>query len=231
MRKLDPYEELGVPRDADRAAVRRAYRRRAKETHPDADGGSADAFKRTRTALSVLLDPARRERFDSTGDVEDDKPDNARSAALQVISKHLGDILNAFTASQLQDRARDPRTRDVLAEMRGAIGAEIAKGREAIEVGARMVRFYEDMAARFKEPEKDAFLRRAAEDAARQAQEQRDRLREQVATHEKALELLKDRGFRWDEPPPQAMPMVRAFHVDFATGQMREVAQPDWGDR
>ena len=54
MTKLNPYEELGVPRNADRAAVRAGYRRRAKETHPDANGGSADAFKRTRTALSVL---------------------------------------------------------------------------------------------------------------------------------------------------------------------------------
>ncbi|MFC7155768.1 J domain-containing protein [Halomarina halobia] len=52
--RLDPataaaYRVLGVSPDADEAAVRRAYRERAKETHPDA-GGSREAFKRVRWA-------------------------------------------------------------------------------------------------------------------------------------------------------------------------------------
>lgn len=38
----DLYEELGVPLDADEKAIRAAYRRRSKATHPDA-GGSPEA--------------------------------------------------------------------------------------------------------------------------------------------------------------------------------------------
>lgn len=37
----DPYEMLGVPRDAGDEEIRRAYRRLAKREHPDADGGDS----------------------------------------------------------------------------------------------------------------------------------------------------------------------------------------------
>jgi len=47
---------LGVAPDADEAAVRRAYRERAKETHPDTDGGDEDEFKRVNRAYERLTD-------------------------------------------------------------------------------------------------------------------------------------------------------------------------------
>jgi curved DNA-binding protein CbpA len=232
-KKLDPYEELGVPKDADRAAVRRAYRRRASQTHPD-KGGSAEAFKRTCTAMAVLTNPARRERYDNTGTVEEDQPDNARAGALQVIAKHLGDALNPFLAGGMQNAQLDPRRRDILAEVRAAIAAEIAKGRQGIAIGEASVEFSRDMASRFIEPEKDAFLRRLAEDGERGNLAQIERLREQVAAHEKALELLGDRGFRWDAPPAPVMSAdlgggcVRTFTLDPRTGVMTEVNPSQW---
>ena len=45
---------LGVDTDADADAIRRAYRARVKETHPDADGGSEEAFKRVTDAYERL---------------------------------------------------------------------------------------------------------------------------------------------------------------------------------
>lgn len=48
-----PFEVLGVPADADEATVRRAYRERVKETHPD-QGGSVEEFQRVRTAYEAI---------------------------------------------------------------------------------------------------------------------------------------------------------------------------------
>ncbi len=49
-----PYEVLGVDADADEQTVEQAYRRRAKEVHPDR-GGSVEAFRRVREAYEQVV--------------------------------------------------------------------------------------------------------------------------------------------------------------------------------
>ncbi len=62
----DYYKALGVGRDADQKAVSRAFRRLAREHHPDVDkrAGSEDRFKEINEAYQVLSDPAKRARYD-----------------------------------------------------------------------------------------------------------------------------------------------------------------------
>ncbi|MEF8841997.1 MAG: J domain-containing protein, partial [Haloarculaceae archaeon] len=47
---------LGVGDDADESTVRRAYRERAKETHPDTENGDEDEFKRINRAYERLTE-------------------------------------------------------------------------------------------------------------------------------------------------------------------------------
>lgn len=68
---LDPYAELGVPRDADDETIKRAHRSKVKKTHPDA-GGDPDAFDRVQRSYLVLSDPEARERYHQTGQTEND---------------------------------------------------------------------------------------------------------------------------------------------------------------
>ena len=65
----DFYSVLGVERTASTDTIRRAYRDRAKETHPDvADGADAAArFRRVKRAHEVLTDPDERRRYDWLG--------------------------------------------------------------------------------------------------------------------------------------------------------------------
>lgn len=63
----DLYELLDLPRDADGDQIKRAYRRKAREHHPDA-GGDEEAFKAVTHAYQVLSDPNRRARYDRFGD-------------------------------------------------------------------------------------------------------------------------------------------------------------------
>ncbi|MBB3320114.1 DnaJ-class molecular chaperone [Rhizobium sp. BK181] len=68
MSDRDPYEILGVKRDASQNDIQRAYRRRAKKLHPDLNPGNKQAeqdFKDLSAAYEILRDEDKRRRFDS----------------------------------------------------------------------------------------------------------------------------------------------------------------------
>ncbi|MBA0052981.1 molecular chaperone DnaJ [Streptomyces sp. AJS327] len=63
----DYYKVLGVPKDATEAEIKKAYRKLARENHPDANRGDATAeerFKDASEAYDVLGDPKRRKEYD-----------------------------------------------------------------------------------------------------------------------------------------------------------------------
>jgi molecular chaperone DnaJ len=63
----DYYATLGVASDADQKAVTKAYRKLARELHPDANPGNAEAeerFKEVSAAYDVVGDPERRKEYD-----------------------------------------------------------------------------------------------------------------------------------------------------------------------
>jgi curved DNA-binding protein len=79
----DYYEVLGVPRDADHESIRRAYRKLAREYHPDlnSESDSEERFKVLGEAYEVLSDPDKRERYDRLGarwrETEREAPDES----------------------------------------------------------------------------------------------------------------------------------------------------------
>src|SRR5213593_2814124 len=60
----DYYQMLGVPETATDKDIRRAYRKLAKEHHPDANPGSEERFKQISAAYDVLGDPDKRKEYD-----------------------------------------------------------------------------------------------------------------------------------------------------------------------
>jgi curved DNA-binding protein len=65
----DYYETLGVPRDASNEDIRKAYRKLARENHPDVnkDPAAEDRFKEVSEAYEVLRDDEKREKYDRLG--------------------------------------------------------------------------------------------------------------------------------------------------------------------
>ena len=69
----DYYEILGVNRNASEGEIKKAYRRLAKQFHPDANDQSTRAearFKEVNEAYAILSDPEKRQQYDLTGHVD-----------------------------------------------------------------------------------------------------------------------------------------------------------------
>lgn len=76
----DPYKELGVSRSASADELRKAFRKLAKENHPDRNPGKPAAeekFKRVSAAFDIIGDPDKRKKFDA-GEIDADGRDAMR---------------------------------------------------------------------------------------------------------------------------------------------------------
>ncbi|MGH7237302.1 MAG: DnaJ domain-containing protein, partial [Candidatus Saccharimonadales bacterium] len=67
MAKNDYYETLGVGKNASADEVKKAFRRKAIELHPDKRGGDEAKFKEVNEAYDVLKDSSKRQRYDQFG--------------------------------------------------------------------------------------------------------------------------------------------------------------------
>jgi molecular chaperone DnaJ len=64
---MNPYEVLGVDRDATVEDIKKVYRKLSKQHHPDMKDGDAEKFKEIASAYEILSDPQKKEQYDMFG--------------------------------------------------------------------------------------------------------------------------------------------------------------------
>ncbi len=116
--KRDYYEVLGVDKNADEAAIKKAYRVLAKKYHPDMNPGDADAekkFKEASEAYAVLSDPDKRKQYDQFGHAAFDGAGGAggfdfSGMDFEDLFGDLGDIFGGiFGGGRSRARGNEPR--------------------------------------------------------------------------------------------------------------------------
>jgi molecular chaperone DnaJ len=138
--QINYYEVLGVPREASQEEIRNAYRRLAKDRHPDRVGGSTEEFSLLQEAHAVLSDPNRRRRHDEALDLA--------HAADQLAGLDFDSIEDELSARRQERESGGPGLGERLRERfrrkekaTGGRGSEDVRRRGRYEV--RQARWYE----------------------------------------------------------------------------------------
>jgi len=95
----DYYQLLGVDREAGSEEIKRAYRRLARQYHPDVNGNdpeAAERFKEISKAYSVLSDPEKRQRYDAYGEAGIDGFAGPAGDPFAGFGASFDDLLGAF---------------------------------------------------------------------------------------------------------------------------------------
>ena len=87
-----PYKILGVQPDADDTAIRRAFRKKVRSSHPDS-GGSTEEFQTLKRAYDLLSDKESRRLFDETGEWVDVPLDPRQTKIIEILSIGLDKTL------------------------------------------------------------------------------------------------------------------------------------------
>lgn len=85
---MDYYKTLGINKSASQDDIKQAYRKLAKEHHPDRTGGDDTRFKQINEAYDTLKDPDKRHIYDN--------PQPQYNQQYQYNSQNMNDIFNAF---------------------------------------------------------------------------------------------------------------------------------------
>ena len=201
---IDLYRLLGIRRGATKAEVRRAYRRKAKVSHPDS-GGSVEAFSALATAHDVLSDENRRERYDTTGEIEPARPNNFDGSAIEVIAHKLGLIIHA---------EHDVTSMDIGAVIEQAIREDIVSRKSSIASQIQAVERAGCLRARVKRKAngEDNALARVLDWHERATKDHVKKNEEAVRAMERALEILEGYSFADDRPLPPVDEVALALH-------------------
>lgn len=191
---MDPYKVLDLDRDATTAQIRKAYRQRATETHPDA-GGSVAAFQEAKLAQDVLLDPKRRAKFDKDGTVDEGTADNAAAEILDFLVNMVAVVTNQIS-QQAEGEGPPLESLDLMAMLRDLIKKQITEADAVIANAQRNKRIVIRLQTKWRRKKKakrsQGELEKVAKGLLDQADEFIRRQQHSQEVRRTGLEILND---------------------------------------
>lgn len=194
------YEILGVAADAAQDVIKKAYRSKAKDLHPDT-GGDPEDFHALAKAYDILSNADTRARYDETGTYEEPEPDNSRAMAVHLINTFTLQVLNEDGAIHTDIVAL------ITARIQNEIKAVNGERDEAKEKIARLNRFL----GRLKS---DGPIRATIQKVISDLGGAMKVFEERTKISELAVTLLKDEEFDPEpRPEPPAMNFEEAYRA------------------
>lgn len=175
--KINPYEILGVSRDADNNTIKAAYRKLSAKHHPD-KGGDPDRFMEIKASFDVLIDPTRRSRYDKLGRLDES------AATPDRVRMYIQETMKTVVAAHRPDGSSDnPVMDNILDKILLSIAGSRIIVKKSIYETQRKVERAQRMIERF-------ILKEGSLDLVGDAlKEEKKRMEDELKSHEDALEL------------------------------------------
>lgn len=178
---MSHYDTLGVDKNADRATIKRAYRRKSRDAHPDRNGGDHRAMVAVNRAYDTLSDPDRRAHYDKCGE------DRPPPPPIDITARTM--IMTIFM--QLFERGTD---HDNLVSLTGdQVRGSQEQARHSIKNGEAKIAKLEKARTRLKYRGSERnFLDDVLTHQVTMIQEQIDKATHHIQAADRALELLRE---------------------------------------
>lgn len=192
---MNPYEVLGVGEDATPIEIKKAYRKRAKNAHPDT-GGDREEFQKVNAAYAVLSDPEKRSHYDRTGEIKGDENDYT----LDIIVSVFNDLLN-------QDI---PLHINYVKLMKQTLKETIVRLNAMVETKKKERKKYDNLLIRFKTKKKgdSNVFKGVLTSKIENLDADIERLSQSVIQTDRAYEMLENYMFLADEEPKVQSPFI-----------------------
>ena len=130
----DHYEILGVARGASAAEIKKAFRTKAKQHHPD-KGGEAQTFKKINEAYEVLSDPQKKAQYDQFGSVGGAGAGMGGGFSAEDFAGGFGDVFSQFFNQSSRSRSTTG------ADLEAAVSLSLAESLRGVTKTIRATRY------------------------------------------------------------------------------------------
>lgn len=189
--EMNLYEILGVPKDATRSEIKKAYYNKSKDQHPD-KGGDAEEFKVLVRAYNILFDEEKRKRYDDGETV-----DNIGKTMKSEYEQSLDIVLQIFFQCIAQ---ADPEKQDVFKMMKDSMGHAIGQIKAKISAENQMIARIENVVKRIKTDNPENIFMMSANAQIAGHNHTIKALNEEMNRGIKALKLMEQYSYDFQEP-------------------------------
>lgn len=190
--KRTPYEALDVDRKATTDTIKRNYRRKAKEFHPD-KGGDAQEFAEVAKAYKLLTDSQRRKHYGETGD-EGETEGVQQSAAVSILAGFFQQaVIQAINDNSFREH-------DIIAIMRTKAKERQQSAKQNAKTAEKAAERMTKLKAKVVNKGSGDLLERMFDEPIREFGIQVASMNAEAEACGQAVELLADYEFKSDKP-------------------------------
>lgn len=190
------YDTLGIPKDADTETIKKAFRRKAKQSHPDREKhpdseSDPEEFQAVVLAYTVLKNPNKRAEYDRTGRLGEaciDPENHLWSEATKKVTRIFSDILN-------QVGEKDILYTDIFRTVRQQLEDEIRQHKEDVPGWEKIVECYHEIKRRLFCKDANDFLGVFIEKQIQNANASIDQTKFNIKVNIKSLSLVDNYKF------------------------------------